>query len=99
MWAREPEVVAAVGTCRENTPFLPGFRLREALTVTNELERALEGADVVVVAVPSQHLRAAMTVAGPYVPCDATVVSLAKGIEPGTLLRGSQVLAELLGEV
>ena len=81
LWAREPEVVESVPADRQNRLFLEGFRLSDELAVTNDLDEALQGADVVVVAVPSQHLRATMTAAQPFVPDDAMVVSVAKGIE------------------
>ena len=96
LWAREPEVVESVATERQNRLFLEGFRLADELAVTNQLDEALQGADVVVVAVPSQHLRATMTAAQPLVAGDAMVVSVAKGIELQSSLRMSEVLAEVL---
>jgi glycerol-3-phosphate dehydrogenase (NAD(P)+) len=96
LWARELEVVESVRDDHENRPFLHGFRLPDELTVTNELDEALDDVDVVVVAVPSQHLRATITAARPLVPGRATIVSVAKGIELGTGRRMSQVLSEVL---
>jgi len=96
LWARELEVVESVRDDHENRPFLHGFRLPDELTVTNELDEALDDVDVVVVAVPSQHLRATITAARPLVPRRATIVSVAKGIELGTGRRMSQVLSEVL---
>jgi glycerol-3-phosphate dehydrogenase (NAD(P)+) len=81
----------------ENTAFLPGFRLPAKLQVANELEPVLEGAEVVVVAVPSRFLRAVGEGAAPFVPRGAIVLSLAKGIEHGTGLRMTEVLGDLLG--
>jgi glycerol-3-phosphate dehydrogenase (NAD(P)+) len=98
LWAREPEVVASVTEHRENRLFLPGFRLADELTVTDRFDEALDGVDVVVVAVPSQHLRTTAAAARPLVPTSATIVSLAKGIELGTGRRMSQVLAEVLAD-
>ena len=96
LWAREPDVVEAINGRGENATFLPGFRLPPSLTATGELSVALEGADVVIVAVPSAHLGTAMAAARPHLPEGATVVSLAKGIEPDTLRRMSEVLATAL---
>jgi len=96
LWAREPEVVESYRTDRENRPFLPGFRLPDELTVTTALDEALEGVDIVLVAVPSQFVRATVTAAEPLVPRRAAIVSVAKGIELGTGRRMSQVLAEVL---
>ena len=96
LWAREPEVVESVTQTRQNRVFLDGFRLPDELTVTNQLDEALDRADVVVVAVPSQHLRATMTAAQPFVPRQATVVSVAKGIELHSGQRMTEVLSEVL---
>jgi glycerol-3-phosphate dehydrogenase (NAD(P)+) len=96
LWAREPEVVDAVRTLRENSLFLPGFRLPDEVAVTADLEEALTDVEVVVIAVPAQHLRAATTAARPFVRRDAVVVSVAKGIEQRTGRRMSEVLTEVL---
>ena len=96
LWAREPEVVDSVRKSRENRLFLPGFRLPDDLAVTGDLREALLDVDVAVIAVPAQHLRTAMTAARPFVPPNAVVVSVAKGIERGTGRLMSQVLAEVL---
>ena len=96
LWAREPEVVDSVRTSRENRLFLPGFRLPDDLAVTGDLEEALADVDVAVIAVPAQHLRAAITAARAFIPPNAVVVSVAKGIEQGTGLRMSEVLSEVL---
>jgi len=99
LWAREPEVVDAVRSGRGNPLFLPGVDLDPALRATGELSEALTGAGLVVVAVPTQHLRVvAEGLAGCWdrVGPDAVVLSLAKGIEQHTLRRPSEVLVELL---
>jgi glycerol-3-phosphate dehydrogenase (NAD(P)+) len=98
LWAREPEVVDSVSTSRENRMFLPGFRLPDEVVVTADLEEALADVQVVVIAVPAQHLREAMTAARPFVPRNAVVVSVAKGIEQRTGRRMSEVLAEVLAD-
>jgi glycerol-3-phosphate dehydrogenase (NAD(P)+) len=87
--------VESVRRDRENHAFLDGFRLPAELEVTGDLGVALDDVDVVVVAVPSQHLRATMTAARPVVPENALLVSVAKGIEVGTNCRMSEVLAEV----
>jgi glycerol-3-phosphate dehydrogenase (NAD(P)+) len=98
LWAREVEVVESVRRDRENRPFLAGFQLTETLEVTNDLAEALDGAELVVAAVPAQHLRATMSVARPSIPAGALVLSLAKGIECETGRRMTEVLAEVLTE-
>ena len=59
LWAREPAVVNAIHDRRENTLFLPGFPLPGQLSVTRSPD-AVAGADFVVVAVPSPHVRAVL---------------------------------------
>ena len=60
LWAREPEVVEGLREHHENRLFLPGVTLPASIVATNELREAVEGADVVVVAVPAQHVRDVM---------------------------------------
>jgi glycerol-3-phosphate dehydrogenase (NAD(P)+) len=96
LWAREPAVVESIVRYRQNRPFLDGFQLPGELATTNRLDEALDSADVVVVAVPSQFLRATMTAAHPFVPPKATVVSAAKGIELHSGQRMTEVLSEVL---
>ncbi len=95
LWARREEVAAAVNEQRENTDYLPGVELPPAIQATHDVEKALHGADVVVLATPSQSLRENLTQWAPYVEPGATYVSLMKGVELGTLERMSQVIAEI----
>jgi glycerol-3-phosphate dehydrogenase (NAD(P)+) len=92
---RREEVAAAVNEQRENTDYLPGVELPPAIQATHDVEKALHGADVVVLATPSQSLRENLTQWAPYVEPGATYVSLMKGVELGTLERMSQVIAEI----
>lgn len=97
MWARREEVASAINEQRENPEYLPGVELPPHVSATHDVEKALHGADVVVLATPSQSLRANLTEWAPYVEPDATFVSLMKGVELGTLERMSQVIAEVTG--
>jgi glycerol-3-phosphate dehydrogenase (NAD(P)+) len=96
LWAREPEIAEAVSRRRENPVFLPGFALSPALRATTDLETALRGAEVIVLAVPSRYFRSVVEAARPFVPGDADLVSVTKGIEPATRQRMTEVLAEVL---
>jgi glycerol-3-phosphate dehydrogenase (NAD(P)+) len=96
LWAREPEVVDSIRCCHENRLFLHGLPLPDALTATNDVADAVADADLIVVAVPAQHLRSVMMAARPFVSERALVVSVAKGIERNTGRRMSQVLSEVL---
>ena len=93
LWAREPEVVASIERARVNEQFLSGFPLPTSLRVTSDLADAIAGAELVVFAVPAQHLRPlveSIEVAAPL------VLNVAKGLEEGTCMRMSEVLADAL---
>lgn len=96
MWALEPEVVAAVRDGRENAVFLAGIRLPPDLRVTNDLEEALRGADVVVSAVPTQHVRRVFADASPHLRSAEAIVSVSKGIEVESLQTPARILGEVL---
>jgi glycerol-3-phosphate dehydrogenase (NAD(P)+) len=97
LWARRTEIAKSVRETRENTDYLPGIRLPERLRATNDPAEALAGADLVVLAVPSQTLRANLVEWVGDIGPDATLVSLMKGVELGTMLRMSEVIVEVTG--
>ncbi|GAA4816626.1 NAD(P)H-dependent glycerol-3-phosphate dehydrogenase [Tomitella cavernea] len=97
LWARRADVADAVAQRRVNPDYLPGVRLPEGLRATHDHAEALDGADVVVLAVPSQSLRGNLAAWSGDLPPSATLLSLAKGVEVGTLMRMSQVTAEVTG--
>ena len=93
LWARRSEVARAIGERRQNPAHLPGIELPEGLRATTELPRVVEGAEAVLVAVPSEFCRGVYRALDPVTPKDAALVSATKGIEPDTLLRMSEVAA------
>ncbi|MGW0523836.1 NAD(P)H-dependent glycerol-3-phosphate dehydrogenase [Crossiella sp. NPDC003009] len=95
LWARRPEVAAAITERGENPDYLPGIPLPATLRATVDPLAALAGAQAVVLAVPSQTLRENLAGWRPALPPGATLVSLAKGVELGTLKRMSEVVAEV----
>lgn len=97
LWARREEVAQTVNAQRENSEYLPGIELPPAIQATHDVEKAVHGADIIVLATPSQSLRANLTEWAPYVESGAVFVSLMKGVELGTLERMSQVIAEITG--
>lgn len=99
LWAREPQVIEAVKTRHENTPFLPGIALPPELAVSNDLHEVVEGADLVILVPPSQHLREVSTTAAPAIGRQAIVAVASKGIEEEKLALMSDVLAETLPAV
>lgn len=92
LWARREEVATAIRDEHRNPDYLGELDLPAALTATTDPRAAAEGADLVVLAVPSQSLRENLAVWGDTIPADAPVVSLMKGIELGTGLRMSEVM-------
>lgn len=97
IWGRRPEVCEAINERRENTDYLAGIELPPSISATHDPEQASAGADVVVLAVPSQTLRVNLTEWAPVLPPQATLVSLMKGVELGTLQRMSEVIGEVTG--
>ncbi len=97
LWARRAEVAKTVQEARENTDYLPGVALPDRLHATHNADEALDGADLVVLAVPSQTLRENLVGWVDQIGADATLVSLMKGVELGTMMRMSEVIVEVTG--
>lgn len=97
LWARRADVADAISAERVNADYLPGVTLPPNLTATSDAKKALAGAGAVVLAVPSQTLRENLSGWRPWLPAGATLVSLAKGVELGTLKRMSEVVREVAG--
>ena len=97
LWARREEVCETINHERENADYLPGIQLPATVSATHDAEKAVHDADIVVLAVPSQTLRENLTAWAELLPNDAVLVSLAKGVELGTVKRMSEVVAEVTG--
>lgn len=96
IWAHEAEVVESINLEHENTVFLPDCPLAGDLRAMSSATEAVSGAAVVLSVAPSHVFRQVVSQARPGMDPAALVVSATKGIEPGSLLLMSQVLAELL---
>lgn len=92
VWARRAEVARAITEQHRNPDYLPDVELPSRIHATTSPEQAADGAQVVVLAVPSQSLRENLATWGKVIPQEAVVVSLMKGIELGTGLRMSEVI-------
>jgi len=97
LWARRQEIVDAVQTTRMNPDYLPGVLLPDTLRATGDPRAAVAGADIVALAIPAQSLRVNLSAWAPDFPVDATLLSLAKGVELGTRQRMTQVIGEVTG--
>ena len=93
--ARETEVVEGIRTSRENSLFLPGVKLDEAIDVTTELDD-LAACDFILAVAPAQHLRSTLNALCPHVRDNLPILLCAKGIEQGTLSLMSDVLEETI---
>jgi glycerol-3-phosphate dehydrogenase (NAD(P)+) len=95
LWAYERDVVEGIATARENAAFLPGVTLAESLSATTSLDEAAAGAELVLFATPSHHLR---RIAGQVTAAagDAIVAVASKGIERGSLALMTDVVEAAL---
>ncbi|GAB3057986.1 NAD(P)H-dependent glycerol-3-phosphate dehydrogenase [Intrasporangium mesophilum] len=96
MWGRQPEQVASINAGR-NEFYLPELELPPSIRATTDPREAVSEADLVVLVVPSQTLRDNLIQWGAAIPSEAPVVSLMKGVELGTTMRMSEVIAEAGG--
>lgn len=93
LWARRDEIAQGINDAHHNSAYLPDISLPDNLTASTEMASVLAGVEQVYLAVPSQHLRLNLQDARPHISPDALVVSLMKGVEAGTGLRMSEVIA------
>lgn len=98
LWARDEALAAEIRVRRSNPVYLPGVALPASVCVSSSVEQALADAAFVVSAIPSHGCRAVMRLAAPHLCHDTIVVSAAKGLEPETMLRMSEVVGEEVGE-
>ncbi len=97
LWARRSELAVEINTTRFNGDYLPGVRLPAAIHATADAQEALSEATTVLLGVPAQTLRTNLEQWSGLLSADATLVSLAKGIELGSLMRMSQVVVSVTG--
>src|ERR1700722_15493174 len=92
LWARRSDVAAEINASRQNSNYAPGVQLPPGIRATGDAEEALSGVTTVLLAVPAQTMRANVEQWKSLFADGATLVSAAKGIELGTLMRMSQVI-------
>ena len=97
LWARSQAVAEEINTAHSNDRYLPGIALPTRIRATTDPAAALDGVTTVLLGVPSQTLRTNLQAWRPHVAADATLVSLAKGIELSTCMRMSQVIVAVTG--
>ena len=99
LWGAFPEYVEDLKSKRVNTKFLPGINIPDEVIITSSMDEATKGKDLIVLAVPSQHMRSVLVRLKAYKFSKEIFVSVTKGIENKTLKRMSEVIKEILGDV
>lgn len=97
LWARRPEIADEINDSHRNSIYLDGIELPPSIRATADPAAALDGACTALLAVPAQSLRENLSDWTHLIGDDVTLVSLAKGIELGTLMRMSQVIVQVTG--
>ena len=97
LWARRTELAQAIQTTHINADYLDGIVLPETIEATDDAAEAIDSAQIVIPAVPSQTMRENLAAWSPHIPTDSTIVSISKGIEAGTYKRMSEVITEVTG--
>ncbi|MGA2070009.1 MAG: NAD(P)H-dependent glycerol-3-phosphate dehydrogenase [Sedimentisphaerales bacterium] len=98
IWGYDAEQLQEMAGARENVKFLPGHKLPEAIIFEPDDKKIMADADLIVSAVPCQFMRSVWTRLNKYTPKGVPVCSVAKGIENKTLLRPTQIIADVLGQ-
>ena len=96
LWGHNREHVAVLARDRENKKYLPGFHFPDVLEVETDLKKAVQGAAVVCMVVPSHGFRSVFEQLVPYLEKDCFVVSAVKGIENSSLMTMTQVMGATL---
>lgn len=97
MWGHDENEAGALSQTRKSDR-MPGFTLPDTVRVALSDADGLSGADVIVCAIPVQFIRGAWERLRDHIPANASVISVAKGIENGTLMRPTQIIADVLGD-
>lgn len=98
IWARRKQLADEINDCKENKQYLPGVVLPDNLQAQSNLESVIQGSDVIVLSVPAQSFRENLMLIKPMVNPKTIFINTAKGIENKSLLRLSEVFAEVFAE-
>ncbi|HET9086722.1 MAG TPA: NAD(P)H-dependent glycerol-3-phosphate dehydrogenase [Acidobacteriaceae bacterium] len=98
LWSHTQHVADSIERERENRAYLPGFRIPDSITVTTGLDAAVGDAEILVLVVPSEHLRSVCQSLAPSISSNHVIVNATKGIEDASCLRMSQVIADVFAQ-
>lgn len=96
IWARRTKIADGINKKHRNKSYLKGFHLPESLSATDNLSEAIDGANVIIMGVPSHGYRDVISRIADEILNDVPIISLTKGIEAGTLMRMTEVTADVL---
>ena len=96
LWARSAKVADGINRDHANPSYVQGFGLPSKLHATCDLAEAVTSGDLLIVGVPTSAFRSVLQEVGPHIRPWIPVVSLAKGLEQGSLLRMTQIIREIL---
>jgi glycerol-3-phosphate dehydrogenase (NAD(P)+) len=96
LWAHEQKVYEDIARGRANQKFLPGHRIPDTVTPTHALPEALDGAEILVSVMPSQHCRRIFEQMRPHLRPETIIVSATKGLEESSLKRMTEVIVDVL---
>jgi glycerol-3-phosphate dehydrogenase (NAD(P)+) len=98
IWARNADYARDIDVHRENRRLLPGVQIPDTIEITADIDAALANSDYLVAAIPTKFLREALTSLKPSLTSSRPVISVIKGIEVGTFMRPSEIIADVLEE-
>ncbi|MDD5597397.1 MAG: NAD(P)-dependent glycerol-3-phosphate dehydrogenase [Victivallaceae bacterium] len=99
MWGPFPEYLDKMAACRENTQFLPGYKFHENLRLEKDMSAAVADSELILLASPAQYTRRVLEQFKKFFNAERhLLVNVAKGIENGSLLRVSEICADVLGK-
>jgi len=96
LWARRPQLTEAINSTHVNPDYLPDYKLSDRIAATSDLEAALTGAEALVMGVPSHGFRSVLETARDSIDPAIPILSLAKGVERESLMRMTEVAADVL---
>lgn len=98
LWGVEPEYVRRMDQTRLNPRYLPGIEVPRSVRLSSQMADCVPQSDVVVAATPTLYLRSVCERLAPHLRDGHLLVNVAKGIEEGTHLLGSQLIADVCGD-
>ncbi len=98
LWGHRTEHVDQLSNDRENKKYLPGFVFPQNLSLSHSFKGAVEGASIIVIAVPSHAFREIFTCIIPFLDYNCRLVSAVKGIENFTLATMTKIMEDVLSK-